>query len=718
LKVNYLFYCAIACFLSFCDSALAQQSVSDSVRAIFITAPIHLDGKLEEAAWSQAFHLFAFTQREPLEGSPASERTELAVLYNESSLYFGIWCFDSDPTGIIASKMSRDFDRSSEDNVALVLDTYHDKRNGYLFVTNPLGAMTDALIMNNGALQNIDWDGVWQVKTTITDKGWFAEIEIPFSTLKFSSSADQVWGINVERCVRRKHEQVALQGWSRNAQLVQVSRAGTLTGLQLARHSQWIELKPYALGGSEWQTGSRKTKYDLGGDVNYSVTPTLKLNATVNPDFAQVESDRVQINLTRFSLYYPEKRKFFLEGRDVFDFGLGENIKPFYSRRIGLAEDGSKITVLGGARLLGKEGNTTLGVMSLQTEQRDTIPSANYSVIRWKQDMFGESSIGLFSTARSETHRFNGVYGGDALYSTSEFLTDKALQIGGAYAQSQTSDSAVHSGMAHRLSVDYPNDLIGFTSLWERASHGFNPELGFLRRTDYQRIYTELQWKPRPRDGYWIKQFIFQPGEIDYYINDRTRQLESFYWELRPLAFSTRSGEWIETNVQRSADHPDQDFEIHEGVIIPARSYWWTHYEAQVGTYEGRPLWAYAFVNWGDYYSGRRAVWQYELAWHISGHMSLSGDYTLHDIRLPQGRFSTRELGGRADLAVSPTLFGSCFGQWNNDDKEVQLNIRVNWIPRQGSDFYFVVNQSYNADRKWHPLTTTVLSKLIWRFVI
>jgi hypothetical protein len=219
-----------------------------------------------------------------------------------------------------------------------------------------------------------------------------------------------------------------------------------------------------------------------------------------------------------------------------------------------------------------------------------------------------------------------------------------------------------------------------------------------------------------PFEGYLPLEF--QPGEFDVYLNDLTGQLESFYWELRPMAFSTKSGEWVETNIQRSADVPNEDFEIHDGVIIPVDSYWWTHYEAQFGTYEGRPLWAYAFVNWGEYYSGHRSVWEYELAWNVSKHLTLSGDYVLYDIHLPQGSFITRELGSRADFAVSPTLFGSCFGQWNNDDKVVQLNFRVNWIPHVGSDFYFVVNQSYDTAHQWHPENLTILSKLVWQFLV
>jgi len=456
-----------------------QKSEPFVIQTLRITKPIKLDGNLNEPVWQMAERISNFTQRELNEGKPPTEITEVAILYDDENLYIGVWCFDDEPVKIVAQKMKRDFNFSTEDNFELIIDTYNDKRNGYLIVTNPNGARFDALVQDNGKLVNRAWDGVWNVKTKITDKGWFAEFEIPFSTLKFNTKDSQVWGINFERNIRRKREQLLWQGWSRDYDLEQVSHAGKLVGIEGISEVTLIELKPYGIAGIEKnEDEDSKFTSNVGGDINYLITPTMKLNLTINTDFAQVESDQQQVNLTRFSLFYPEKREFFLEGKDYFDFGLGRSIRPFYSRRIGLAPDRSTIPIIAGARLLGKTGNTTLGGMSIQTAKHDSIPSTNYTVLRWKQDVWQQSNIGLIGVGKIEPNRQNVVYGADFLYSISDIFGDKNLSFGGALAQSYTSDADEKTGLAHRLFLDYPNDLIDFSAIWDRAENSFNPETG------------------------------------------------------------------------------------------------------------------------------------------------------------------------------------------------------------------------------------------------
>jgi len=698
----------------------AQTNSQDEIKAYKINQSIKLDGNLSEPAWQKATHISNFTQRELNEGKPATERTEVAVLYNNKNLYIGVWCFDDEPRKIAAQKMKRDFNYGSDDNFKFIIDTYNDERNGYLFVTNPNGARFDALIQDNGSSVNRAWDGVWNVKTKITDKGWFAEFEIPFSTLKFNTKDNQVWGINFERNIRRKREQDLWQGWSRDSEIEQVSRAGKLIGIVGLSEVTLVELKPYGIAGIEKSkdTGSNFTS-NVGGDINYLITPTIKLNLSINTDFAQVESDQQQVNLTRFSLFYPEKREFFLEGQDYFNFGLGRSIRPFYSRRIGLAPDRSKIPIIAGARLLGKTGNTTLGGMSIQTAKQDSTPSTNYTVLRWKQDVLQQSNIGLIGVGKIEPGRQNAVYGADFLYSTSKIFGDKNLSIGGAVAQSYTSDAANKTGLAHRLFIDYPNDLIEFSAVWDRASANFNPETGFLRRTNYQMYNADFRIKPRPKFLPWIQRLVFKPFDFNYYVDDKTHKLQSLWTEFRPLGFTTKSGEFFESNIQRRAENLTEDFEIHDGIILNKGEYWFTRYELQFATFKGRPVYGFFFVNWGDFYTGKRTEWFVRSVFQINKNISVSSNFTQNYITLPQGSFTVNEFGGRVDLAISPDLFGSVFGQWNNDDDEVLLNFRVNWIPTPGTNFYFVINQSFDTkDTGWKSTNTTVLTKLIWRFVL
>ncbi|MCF6171224.1 MAG: carbohydrate binding family 9 domain-containing protein [Bacteroidales bacterium] len=700
--------------------SLGQISVPDSLKAFRVQQPIKLDGKLDEAVWKKALPISNFTQRELREGDTATQPTRVAVLYDDENLYIGAWCFDNQPDKLTASRMQRDFDYWTDDNFELIVDTYGDKRNGYLFVTNPNAARSDAMISRNGSAVNRAWDGVWNVKVQKTAWGWSAEFKIPFATLKFRKQQEQHWGINFERNIRRIREQDLWQGWSRDADLEQVSRAGNLTGIKNISNTSLIEMKPYAIGGIEIPR-SEKTNWlgNLGGDVNFLIRPTLKLNLTVNTDFAQVESDAMQVNLTRFSLYYPEKREFFLEGKDYFKFGLGYSMQPFYSRRIGLAPDRHIVPIYGGARIMGKEGNASLGAMSLQTAPKDSTPTTNYSVVRWKQDILKESSVGIIAVSKLQPGRQNFVYGADFTYFNSHFRNDKNISFGGAVSQSYTSDFEKQTGLASRIFFDYPNDFIDFSAIWDRAAEGFNPEVGFMRRRNYQMFNADFRLKPRPKKSGFIRQYVFKPFDFNYYIDDRTHQLQSLWSEFRPLGFITKSGEQFEFNIQRKAENLTTDFEIHEHVVIPKGEYWFTDFELQLETFQGRQLYGAVFVNWGGFYDGKQSIYKGELTWQASRFIKFSGQYSRYDIRLPEGDFVVHQFGGRADFAVNPDLFGSLFGQWNNEEKVVLLNFRVNWIPTPGTNFYFVVNQGYDTQTNRLTLEyTTIQAKLIWRFVL
>ncbi len=707
-------------FLFFGGQSFAQHSLPDTIHAFLIHQPIKLDGRLNEPAWQKARKISNFTQRELHEGKPATERTEVAVLYDTKNIYVGVWCYDNHPDKIIASQMQRDFNYGTDDNFQIMIDPYNDKRNGYLFVTNPNAARADIMISQNGQSNNESWNGVWNVKTTRTASGWFAEFEIPFSTLRFSKNNTQIWGINFERNIPRKREQDDWQGWSRNSSIRQVSNAGFLTGIKGVSKTSLIELKPYGITGVQKDEGEKGAfKWNIGGDVNYLITPTLKMNLTINTDFAQVESDQMQVNLSRFSVYYPEKREFFLEGKNYFNFDLG-SVQPFYSRRIGLAPNGAIVPIIAGVRVMGKTGKTSIGAMSIETARKDTLPPANYSVVRVKQDVFKESSVGMIAVSKLEPGHQNFVYGADFNYFNSHFKGNKNISFGGSVAQSYTSDRKQKTGLASRLFFDYPNDFIQFSTVWDRSDAGFNPEVGFQRRSAYQMYNADLRIKPRPKKHLrFIQQFVFKLFDFNYYQDIETHKLQSFWSEFRPLGFTTRSGEFFEFNIQRKAENLTEDFNIYDDIIVPQGEYWFTDWELQVGTYRGRKVYGFAYTNWGGFYNGRRTLYAGMINWQISKYLRFSARYSHQNVFLPGGNFVVHEISSHIDFAVNPNLFGSVFAQWNNQAEEMLMNFRVNWIPKPGTNLYFVVNQGYDTENhRFDTKYTTVQIKLIWRFVM
>ena len=343
-----------------------------SITAVRIETPPMVDGVMDDSCWRLATPVTDFKQREPKEGLAATERTEIRLVYDDWALYIGVWCFDTEPHKLVANELRRDFSYAQEDNIEIIFDTYRDLRNGFLFVTNPNGARFDALVTDEGKNVNENWNGVWDVRTQRNSEGWFAEIEVPFSTLRFPDEPVQVWGVNFERNIRRKREQVRWQGYSRNYELEQLSKAGLLLGLRDIHRGSTLEVKPYISGGYQQNVLPEKSRTILtkvGLDLKYPLTQTLTLDVTFNTDFAQVEADRAQINLTRFPLFFPEKRDFFLEGAGTFDLNFGGRPLLFYSRRIGLS-NGEQIPIIAGARVVRKVDEYDIGVLDMQTGKK------------------------------------------------------------------------------------------------------------------------------------------------------------------------------------------------------------------------------------------------------------------------------------------------------------------------------------------------------------
>jgi len=703
-------------------SIFAQHSEPDSLKAYYYEGRIKLDGKLDESCWKEAFSIENFTQREQNEGEPATERTRVAVVFNTNKVYFGIWCYDSEPDKISAQQMARDFSWRSDDNFEIMISPFNDNRNGYLFVTNPNGAMADAQISDEGKGFNKDWNGVWDVAASRTDEGWFIEMVIPFSTLKFKNEVNQTWGINFERNIRRKKEQIMWQGWSRKFELEKISQGGKLTGLHDIKQGTKFEFLPYLLSGIEFnQENTNPTTFKVGGEVNFDVTPTLKLNLSINTDFAQVEADRKRINFTRFSLFYPEKRQFFLEGKNYYDMNVGRT-RVFYSRRIGI-DNHTEVPIIAGLRLFGKLNKTNIGVMSIQTAQKDETPTTNFSVIRIKQDIFNQSSIGIIATQKFTKDHYNRVYGSDFTYSTSKIFGNKNLLVGGSFAVSDThtdgKDEDQNDGnLTYNVFLSYPNDVIEYDFGFTTVQKGFNPEMGFSYRNNYRMIYTELQFNPRFKKLPFFRNLVFKPIDVNYYINDETKKVETIFYEWRPLGFVTKSGEFMEFNVQHVFDHPEEDFELIDDVIIPAGEYWNNRLELQASSFRGRKISGYLEINAGQFYTGNRQRFETGTHLNINKHLNFNVDWQRNYVQLPGTSLVTDEVGGRIDYAFNPKLNSSIYAQWNTEDDDIVVNYRINWIPKIGSWFYFVVNQEFNTSDGITLERTTIMGKLIWRFAL
>jgi hypothetical protein len=710
-----------------CFPTFAQTSQPSAIEAHRIESLIQVDGVLNEKEWADARKVSNFTQRELFVNQPVTERTEVAIIYNSDYLYVGVWCYDSNPQKIIAKEYKRDFEYDLDDNFILIFDTYRDQRNGFMFVTNPNGARSDLQIFNNGGSLNKFWNGVWDVKTTKTDSGWFAEFKIPFSTLKYSpSDGAQVWSCNFERNIRRKREQARWQGWGRDNTITQVNQAGQLLGLNHLRDKRFVEVKPYAIGGLDKVDDKARSRGNAGVDVNYLLTPTYRLNLTVNTDFAQVESDQQQINLTRFPLFFPELREFFLEGNDFFDMGFGGNrIVPFYTRNIGLDSNREAVPILGGARLLGKEKFSTIGLMNIVTGHLDEGTTTNYSVASYRRDVGKQSVVGGMSVNKFDASGWHTTTGFNGRYNTNTFLKNKNLNFGGSAVMTYRDQplNGIENGspnVSYRAFVGYPNDQFTVFASTQRSPLGFEPEVGLMRRRNFEESFLMMIFSPRPKKYLkWIRQYDFRPAVITLNRYDDTKKLQSFEYQLRYLGISARSGDWIYLDYKILAEGLIQDFKISDSITIAANTYWWQQSELGLASFEGRTISVKAFYIWGEFFKGKKNTIKTEVLWRAHKHVNFRLNYEQNDISLPEGSFQTQLVGSRIEYALTPNAFGALFGQWNSSQEVLNINFRLQLIPKLGTDFYLIINQIVDtSNQQWKTGRATVLGKLIWRFVV
>jgi hypothetical protein len=703
------------------------------------TQHIKIDGKLDESAWESATFQGDFLQREPDEGQPATERTEIGLLYDQQKLYFGIKCFDSGPEKIIAREMRRDALVDDDDYFEMILDTYHDKRSGYYFITNAHGSKREAQLANEGRDYNPDWDGVWWCKSQVTDEGWFLEIAIPWKTLRFAEKDSSVWGINFARKIRRKNEHVYWQLIPRylgGAGLFRLSEAGTLHGLSDLKMSGNFELRPYFLGGLEndLNTGFKTDRLsDLGLDSKISLTANLALDLTVNTDFAQVEADQEQVNLTRFSLYYPEKREFFLEGAQVFSFGGGSGFRwrhrggtdmsLFYTRRIGLV-DGHEARMLGGAKMVGKIGKYRIGMMNILTDEvtyvndeSETVTknSTNFSVLRLSRDILRRGNIGMMALNKQEIHssQYNRSLGIDGLLPLSNYFTVSGYLAGTSGPEQVEDGQRINmnkQNFAGKLGLDYNSDLWQFSTSYQDIGARFNPEMGFNRRTDYRLSKASLEYSPRPKNSKTIRQFNYQV-EGSYRSDHENFMLDNEIEASFSIEFQNSAR--FNFDVNRNKEFIDYDWEVRDGFLIPKGTYTGFDYSMRMESDKGKAIAGEINVSHGDYYTGQNT------RFGVSGTVTrlqpirIEIDYSHNYVDLREGDFFTNTLGLRTFYFFSTELYLKAYVQWNDDKlryegrERVISNVLLRWIYSPASNLYLV----YNDGRLFGPGGTEISNR-------
>ncbi len=692
----------------------AQNNFEKIIEAVRINTKPVIDGILNDSIWNLARPVNDFLQQEPLPGSNASFKTEVRILYNDEFLFVGVLCYDPEPEKIIERELKSDGNLRGDDNFTLLFDTFNDKKSAYWFGTNPLGMRDDALLSGMDFRGfNESWNGIWYVQAAVVDSGWSIEFEFPFSTFKFHNLDEQIWGINFARQIRRLNEQVLWAGVGPDAGMFKLIYAGKLVGIKGIKRGDPVYIKPFISAGIQRGDESKSNLLKAGLDIKYGITQNLSLDLTFNTDFAQVESDRARINLSRFPLFFPEKRDFFLENSSIFDYTFGFRNNVFYSRRIGLSES-EEIPINAGARIVGRINSMELGILNVQTAAKGIEPATNYGVARFKYDLFDQSYVGFIFTNKISKNGFNRVYGFDINYNTTEFLGDKTLTIGGGALKSDETNGGKKSG-AYKFFVSYPNDLVnGFLS-YRLAQRDFNPAMGFFFRTAFQSVTSHLRYTPRI--NLWeIKKLNFTLYEVDVYWN-ADNIFSTANCSFSPFGFLTNAEDRFSFHINRNYDFVENDFIIFDTVNIQRGKYWFYSYDLNFESSRSRDFFGEVRLSTGSFYSGKRKSLSTELTYMVNQHISISSDFEINQLRFDNSSLVTKELGLRFRYDFNTLTYSSIFMQWNNELNEINFNYRFSWQPKIGSNFYFVINHLLSTEKKIRTKDLVILTKFVWLIV-
>ena len=590
-----------------------EAAVADRVAtAVRISDEIRIDGRLEESAWDLASPATDFYQWARI-GQPATNKTEARFLYDDENLYVGVNMWDKDIEKRVVNELKEDYNFRDTDGVSIILDTLNDNRSGFIFGTNPAGARRDGQVSNDGSL-NQDWDGVWDVKVSVDERGWIAEYIIPFKTLRFTNDPVQEWGMNLSRRVLHLSEEDYWSPVPTRYVITKVSMAGSLKGLENIHPGRNLTVKPYVTAGiTQVRTGPEQMTsirsltelkdYGRGLDLKYGLTPSVTFDATYHTDFAQVEVDQQQVNLTRFNLFFPEKRDFFLENAGTFAFGPGGNLVPFFSRRIGLSTTGSPIPIAGGARTTGKAGRFDFGALAMKTESMTGIPSNNYVVGRLKRNVLARSYFGTILTSRDSNTDgdYNRVYGADA-----RFVFNDRLGFDSYILRSDT-PGRTGENLARRFEVGWRDTEKIAVAQYNEVQENFNPEVGFIRRGNNSQYAVELAYRPVLQSSDAIRNLNFTTS-LDYIAGDKNvqgnRKVETRTQDVTTgIVFENNSN--IALSLSQTFDRLTAPIRI-QGLSIPTGDYKYQDYSASFNTDASEKISGSGSINWGEFWNGRR----------------------------------------------------------------------------------------------------------------
>ena len=694
-----------------------------TLRAFRLAEPLTVDGVLDDPVYDQVPAAGGFLQQEPDEGAPASESTRVWVLYDADSLYIAAELEEEHPERLMASEMRRDHRSIGwNDSFQIVLDTFYDRRNGFLFHTNALGALFDAQVTDERNT-NSDWNTVWWVKSQVVEEGWTVEIRIPFRSLRYAAGGAQLWGINFQRNIKHKNEKVFFtptpQAYNRDG-LVRLSNAATLVGLEAPAGSRRMELKPYAIGSqthAPLRDINNEWSGDVGGDFKFGVTDGLTADLTWNTDFAQVEDDESQVNLSRFSLFYPEKREFFLEGQGVFDFG-GRQTRafggggpsdapiPFFSRAIGIS-GGSSVPILGGARLHGRTGAYTMGLMNIQTGETAglDVESTNFSAFRMKRDLFSRSNIGVIATHRNinaDGSGSNSLYGVDGNFNPSDNIRINSFYM----ATSEPGVETGHQAASYMGQFNYDTDLIDVTAERLYLGEDFNPGMGFVRRRDFTKNGASFQLSPRPRGIEAIRQFELKFQANNYDRLDGEMETREYKFEGKAI---------LESSDRLIVDHTMTEerlldgFDLSTEVAVPAGNYRFNRTGLRLWLGTHRSFSGYFRYEFGDFFGGTRREVSYWGRAEVNQRLSMEPNISLNWIEVPGGEVQAQVSSLRATYTVSPRSFLGALVQYNSAAQLMSANVRFRWEYSPGSDVFVVFSTNRDGDDGLSGLTDRAL---------
>jgi hypothetical protein len=691
-----------------------QSTPTESPKSAAVAAAplrITVDGALDEESWQAAPTIGELTQREPRPGEPPTERTEVRLLHDEDALYIGVMSFDSEPDKIIGTEMSRDGALRSEDRVEILLDTYGDQRNAFYFATNPSGALVDGLVFANGQ-SNMEWDAIWEVRTRRTAQGWSAEFQIPFKSLSFPSDRGR-WGFNISRTVQRKLEESRWSGARLQTQFFQVSEAGEITNLEGLSQGLGLHVRPFAAG--RWlhrrATDLNTVTGKPGLDMFYNVTPSLKLTATLNTDFGETEVDARQINLTRFSLFFPEKRSFFLEDAGVFSFSNSAilapaylstaraQVIPFFSRQVGLVA-GEEVPIDAGLKLTGKIGRTDIGVLSVRTGDARRLPAKDLFVARLRRNFLRQSYIGAIVTEGDPARTGSATTAGaDVGLGTSNFLGRRKNLVANAFGVRSRRPGVSGNDRSYGGSIEYPNDVWELELLSRTVQEHFDPALGFISRNNLRLFRAGGRYSPRPKKFLGLQQ-TYNGVIYNRFTRVDTGQVESSNLFIIFPDWHFNSGDSLHALLSPDFvyERVFEPFEISPGVVLPPGEYRFSRWISNVATAGKRRLQGQVKWTFGTFWSGHADEVQTTVTFKLPPRLTLSTSLNQTFARLPEGDFTARILSSQVNYSASPFLAFSNLIQYDNRSRNLSWQSRIRWTMQPGNDLFFVVNQGWIHD--------------------